>query len=530
MAMAIDAADRLKPESTSLPPGRRAALPALALWLALAIGLMMGLMPRATAASTETVRVASKRFTESYIVGEILRLTMAPVAQVRHLRGLGNTSIVFQALLAGEVDLYPEYSGTLETEILKLPQPASAQAVQAALARQGLTIAQRLGYDNGYAIAMREAVAQKLGIETLDDLARHPELRLGLSHEFIGRADGWPGLAQAYGLRQQPTGLDHGLAYQALEQGKIDAMDVYGTDARIQSLGLRLLADDRHYFPRYDAIVIARQDLAQRAPQAWQRLQTLAGRISQQDMIRMNAAAELQGQDFTSIARGFLEQGHGQEKAQAQAPAPQGFMARLFGPDLPRLALQHSLLVLASVLLASIVAIPLGVAAARLPRLGRILLPLAGMLQTIPSLAMLAMLIPLVGGIGLWPAVLALLLYALLPVMGNTATGMLALPPGLRQAGLALGLKPSQVLLHIELPLAAPTILSGMRTATIINIGTATIAAFIGAGGFGERIVTGLALNDTDLLLAGALPAAAMALLAQLAFALVERRLQSYRS
>ena len=175
-------------------------------------------------------------------------------------------------------------------------------------------------------------------------------------------------------------------------------------------------------------------------------------------------------------------------------------------------------------------ALTLGVAAARLPRLGRFLLPLAGMLQTIPSLAMLAILIPLVGGIGLLPALLALLLYALLPVMGNTATGMLALPPGLRQAGLALGLKSSQVMLHIELPLAAPTILSGIRTATIINIGTATIAAFIGAGGFGERIVTGLALNDTGLLLAGALPAAAMALLAQAGFGLLERRLRSYRS
>lgn len=513
----------------AIPPAR-AFRPARWLALALLTALLLGSAAGVKAEDQESVKVASKRFTESYIVGEILRLTMAPVAQVRHVQGLGNTSIVFQALQAGEVDLYPEYSGTLESEILKLPAPVDQKAVQAALARQGLTIALRLGYENGYSIAMREQRARDLGIRTLGDLARHPELRLGLSHEFIGRDDGWPGLSQRYGLRATVTGLDHGLAYQALEQGKIDAMDVYGTDARIQSLGLRVLVDDLHYFPRYDAIVIARQDLAQRAPQAWNKLQTLAGRISQQDMIRMNAAAELQGQDFTRIARGFLAQAQGQAsgQAQAQTPAPvkQGFMAKLFGPDLPRLALQHGLLVLASVLLASILGIPLGVAAARLPWLGRILLPLAGMLQTIPSLAMLAMLIPLVGGIGLLPAVLALLLYALLPVMGNTATGMLGLPKGLPQAGLALGLTPGQVLRHIELPLAAPMIVSGMRTATIINIGTATIAAFIGAGGFGERIVTGLALNDTGLLLAGAIPAAAMALLAQGGFALLERRLQ----
>lgn len=466
----------------------------------------------------EQVRIASKRFTESYIVGEILRETLAPVARVRHVQGLGNTSIVFQALKSGEIDLYPEYSGTLEREILKLEGPVTPQALQRKLAAQGLVIALRLGFDNGYALAMREQSAQKLGIRSLSDLARHPDLQLGLSHEFVGRADGWPGLSQRYGLQQAVTALDHGLAYQALEQGKIDLVDVYGTDARIQSLRLRVLEDDLGYFPRYDAIVVARQDLPQRAPAAWQRLLSLSGRISQSEMIKMNAAAELDGASFNRIAREFL--------GQAQAGKRQGFLDKLLGPDLPRLAIQHGWLVLGSVLLATLLGVPLGIAAARLPRLGKLLLPLASMLQTIPSLAMLAMLIPLVGGIGLVPALIALLLYALLPIMGNTATAMQATPRGLREAALALGLQPRQILAQLELPLAAPAIVSGMRTATIINIGTATIAAFIGAGGFGERIVTGLALNDTGLLLAGALPAALMALLAQAGFAWLEIRLR----
>jgi osmoprotectant transport system permease protein len=165
----------------------------------------------------------------------------------------------------------------------------------------------------------------------------------------------------------------------------------------------------------------------------------------------------------------------------------------------------------------------LGVAAVRRPRLAQPIFALAGLMQTIPSLALLAFLVAVVGAIGIVPAAIALFLYGLLPIVRNTHTGLVGVGTGLRQAAEALGLSARERLVAIELPLAAPAILAGIKTAAVINVGTATIAAFVGAGGYGERIASGLALNDSVLLLAGAVPAAALALLTQGLLELAER-------
>jgi osmoprotectant transport system permease protein len=179
--------------------------------------------------------------------------------------------------------------------------------------------------------------------------------------------------------------------------------------------------------------------------------------------------------------------------------------------------------VLGSLVAAIVAGVPLGIAAARNRKVAQPVLLAVGLVQTIPSLALLAVLIPITGAIGVWPAMVALFLYALLPIVRNTHTGMLGVPEGLRQAGRALGLEGPAILRHVEMPLAAPTILAGVKTAAVVNVGTATIAAFIGAGGFGERIAQGLALNDHVMLLAGALPAAALALALHAVFELLER-------
>ena len=485
----------------------------------------------ADAPSTDALRVGSKRFTESYILAEVVAQTAAPhsAAVPRVLQGLGNTAIVYAALRGGSIDIYPEYAGTIAQEILKSDKPLSLAEMNLALAPLGLVAAVPLGFNDGYALALREADALQLGIKTLSDLRKHPELKLGLSNEFIGRADGWKGLAQRYGLPQKPVALDHGLAYDAVAAGQIDVMDIYTTDAKIAHLGLRVLQDDLAYFPRYDAVLLMRQDVPQKFPAAWAAIGTLAGSIDEASMIAMNAQAELKGLAFDRIARDHLA---AQRQAQAGTPATplpdsnasRGFWAKLFGADLARLALQHVMLVLASVTLAALVAVPLAVLAFPHARARKALLGVTGMLQTIPSLALLALLISLLGSIGTLPALMALTLYALLPIMRNTVTGLNGVPSGLRDAGQALGLRPGQRLWFIELPLAMPSIVAGVRTASAIAIGTATIAAFIGAGGFGERIVTGLALNDRELLLAGALPAAALALLSEGLFEWIELR------
>ncbi len=392
--------------------------------------------------------------------------------------------------------------------------------MRAQLAPLGLGVDIRLGFNDGYALAMRADVAAKLGIAKLSDLARHPALRLGLSNEFIGRADGWKGLAQRYGLPQQPTGLDHGLAYDAVAAAQVDVIDIYTTDAKIDHLGLRVLDDDSGYFPRYDAVVLYRLDVPQRFPKAWAALQTLSGSVNEKTMIAMNARAELNSVAFDVIARDHLAGRAG------SAGAGTGFWGKLFGADFWRLTGQHLGLVVASVMLAMLLGVPLAVWVTPHTRWRAGVLGATGLLQTVPSLAMLAVLISWVGRIGTVPALMALTLYALLPIMRNTCTGLAEVPQGLKDAGKSLALTPLQRLWLIELPLALPTLVAGIRTATTIAVGTATIAAFIGAGGYGERIVTGLALNDKELLLAGALPSAALALLFEGLFELIALRLR----
>jgi len=470
-------------------------------------------------AQADTLRIGSKRFTESYVLGEVLRRAVEGKASVEHRPGLGNTGIVFAALKAGSIDIYPEYTGTIAKEILKVEGNPTPGDLNDALGSQGLGLAVRLGFNNGYALAMGEERARALGIRTLSDLAKHPGLKLGLSQEFIGRADGWPGLKTAYRLPYAtPTGLDHGLAYEAIASGRIDVMDVYSTDAKIERYALRVLGDDRNYFPRYDAMLLYRLDLPRRFPEAWRALEKLEGRIDERRMIRMNAAAELEGRTFAEAAA-LLD-----SDAKPQAAAQREFVDVLFGPDFWRLTGEHLLLVFVSLAASIAVGIPLGVLAAKAPKTGPVIFGVVGMIQTIPSLALLAFLIALVGTIGIVPALVALFLYALLPIVRNTCAGLVGIPRGMRQAAMALGLSTRDRMLIIEVPLALPSILAGVNTSAVINVGTATIAAFIGAGGYGERIASGLALNDNTTLLAGAIPAAALALVIQGAFELAERR------
>jgi osmoprotectant transport system permease protein len=503
--------------------------------------------------------VGSKRFTESYILGEIVRQAAQAAGETpaEHRQGLGNTAIVLNALTSGSIDVYAEYTGTIAREILKLDSVPPLAELNTRLAAMGLAAAVPLGFNDTYALAIRGDDAQAKGIATLSDLARHPELRLGLTQEFIGRADGWPGLKRAYALPfDTPRGLDHGIAYDALAAKQVDVIDIYSTDAKIARYGVRVLADDRRYFPPYDAVLLHRADLPTRLPRTWAALRRLEGRIDEAAMIRMNAAVELEGKDFATVAAAFLAQGPTGVTATPASPAAwsppgaapaagassagassaaapsattpagatrAGFLAKLFAPDFARLTFEHLRLVFLSLVASVIVGIPLGVLAARRPRLEAPVMTVTGLLQTVPSLALLAALIPLTGHIGTVPALIALALYALLPIVRNTHAALVQIPAGIVQAAQSLGLESGTILRRIELPMAARTILAGIRTSAVINVGTATIAAFIGAGGYGERIVTGLALNDHAMLLAGAVPAAALALLIEGAFHLVER-------
>jgi osmoprotectant transport system permease protein len=469
-----------------------------------------------------TLLVGSKRFTESYVLGEILVASARQTGtKAEHRPGLGNTAIVYAALRSGAIDLYPEYTGTIAREILKLDRNPPLAELNERLAALGLAAAVPLGFNNTYALAMREEAADTLGVTAISDLARRDALRLGFSQEFIARADGWAGLKAAYGLPHgTPSGLDHGLAYEAIAAGRVDVIDVYSTDAKVARYRVRVLADDRAFFPRYDAVLLFRADAPARFPAAWQRIARIGGSIDEQRMIALNAAVEIDGKSFAEAARTYFDGG----AATSSGGARRTWWQAVFAEDLPRLLREHLVLTFASLAAAVLIGVPLGVLAIRHERLGQLILGAVGVVQTVPSLALLALLIAAMGVIGFWPALIALVLYALLPIVRNTHTGLSGVRGGLRQAALALGLRGGDRLRAVELPLAWPTILAGVKTSAVINVGTATIAAFVGAGGLGERIVQGLAVNDSTLLVAGALPAAVLAILVQLVFELIERR------
>jgi osmoprotectant transport system permease protein len=502
-------------------------LPAVAIVCVLAV--LGGLSLTARAKEPGRVVVGSKRFTESYILGEIVTQTLVAAGrQAEHKQGLGNTGIVEQALASGAVDIYPEYTGTIVRELLKRDGNPSLDELNRWLAPRGLVAAIPLGFNNTYALAMSEAKAKALGIARISDLAsdKGHGLTFGLSHEFLERADGWPALQRAYAITATPLGLDHGLAYDAVAAARVDVIDVYSTDAKIGRLGLRVLQDDRAFFPQYDAVLLMRAGV-DATP-----LQKLAGSIDAATMIAMNGEVELDGRSFAETARRFLAR-RGLDSAAAAASAAAdssprdaarpGFVARLFAPDFARLAGQHLLLVFGSLIAAIAIGVPLGIAAWRWPGSAGLLLGAVAVLQTVPSLALLAFLIALLGVIGVVPALIALFLYALLPIVRNAHAGLHGVPRDMGQAALSLGMTWRQTLAFVQLPLATPTVLAGIKTAAVINVGTATMAAFIGAGGFGERIVAGLAINDRSVMLAGALPAAALALLVQFAFDAAER-------
>lgn len=498
-------------------------------WIYCLVALIWLGLAGVSQAQDATLKIGSKRFTESYILAELLAQTAQSAGQkTQVLQGLGNTAIVFEALKSGQIDAYAEYTGTIATEILKAAPDIDLRQMNTALAKHGLGVAVPFGFNDGYALAMRSKEADQLGIRRLSDLAKHPNLKLGLSNEFIGRQDGWRGLSTKYKLLQQPLGLDHGLAYTAVAKKQIDVMDIYTTDAKINHLGLRVLLDDQNYFPRYDAVVLYRLDIPQKHPAAWAAIQRLEGQIRESQMIAMNAKAELDSQPFDAIARQFLTNKNGPQTITNKASQPsslssaasflQQLWMRLWADDLWRLLGQHITLVLASVGVACLIAVPLAISIYRRAKLRTLVLGGASVLQTVPSLALLVVFIAALGSIGFWPALMALTLYAVLPILRNTCTGLAEVSKGQRGAAQALGMTRAQSLRFVELPAAMPTVMAGVRTASSIAIGTATIAAFVGAGGLGERIVTGLALNDSALMLAGAIPAAALALLSELMF------------
>jgi osmoprotectant transport system permease protein len=493
------------------------------------------------ARETRPVIIASKPFGESYILCEMFaQLLEARGFRVDRRPGLGATEIAFAALRTNAIDVYPEYTGTGLLAILRdttrrAPQSAFGYVASQFRTRFNVRWLPPLGFENTYAVSVRRETAARYALRTFSDLAKvAPQLRAGFTADFIGRADGLPGLRRAYGLRfRDVRPLLPAVKYQALAAGDVDIIDGYSTDGLIARYDLVVLEDDKRFFPPYEAAALVSPSLATDVPGAIVALSELSGRIDVGFMRALNQRLEVDGVAVSVVARAALDSlgllGARTDSARGGSvgarPSVRGsFMRAIFveRAAFAQRVLRHLLLSSVSLVLAALVAIPFGLALERRRAIAEPLVRVTGLLQTIPWIALLAYMIPELG-IGVAPALVALFVYSLYPIVRNTYSGVRDADSAAVNAAHALGMTPGQVLRYVRLPLAAPTIMAGVRTAAVINVGTATLAAFIGAGGLGEPIVTGLALSDTGLILAGAIPAALLALLVDLVLGVCER-------
>lgn len=485
------------------------------------VALLVLLCVTAIGRGQETLTIGSKSFTESVLLGEMLaeRASREGLA-VEHKSSLRGR-LVFEAVKSGAVDVYPEYTGTLLREIFADRGLSSEAELREALAGEGLAMSEPIGFNNTYAIGVMPPTAERHGLSAISDLRRAPDMTFGFTNEFIERNDGWRALRDAYDLPQTDIqGIDHDLGYQALASGAIDAKEIYTTDAKIESMGITVLGDDLGHFPRYDAVWIYRIDLAERMPAAVAAIESLTGVLDEAAMSALNAQVDVEGREERGVARNYFDTG-------GISGGTLTFNERLrqAAGEIPRRTGEHAVLVGVSMLLAIAIAVPLGVLAAHSRRFEQGVLGVSGVLQTIPSLALLALLVSLLAITGQVPTIIALFVYSLLPIVRTTHAGLTQIPQAVRDSARSLGLPRGRMLLDVELPLALPSIFAGIKTAVVINVGTATLGGFIAAGGYGVPILAGIRRMDTVLILAGMLPAALMAIVATLLLDALERAL-----
>jgi osmoprotectant transport system permease protein len=484
--------------------------------------------------------VGSKNFAENRFLAELFAQTIEhqTALTVQRRLGLAGTQVCFEALRSGAIDLYPEYTGTgLVTILGESPNPSADATLRMVrfefLHRWGLQWMAPLSFENAYAVAVPRAIAEQYDLHTISDLANvAASLHAAFGYEFLERPDGLPGLRELYGLRfASVRGMQQALKYQAAGERRIDCLDVYSTDGRLVVHDLVILQDDRNFFPPYHAAALVRQQSLEKHPEVAAALSLLSGTLSEERMRQFNMRLENDGEPVERVAADALRELGLIADSPQQAAAPRrqdrSLLPYLWSNRhaIGRHCLRHLWLAASGLLLGMLVAIPLALWLERRQRWAEALIRLIGTSQTIPSLALLAFMVPICG-IGAIPAILALWVYAIFPILRSTYTGVRHAHPPAVLAATALGMTPRQVLLQVRLPLAAPVILAGIRTAAVLTVGTATLAAFIGAGGLGEPIVAGVQAVDTTLILSGALPAALLAILVDVALGFVENRLR----
>ena len=313
LALSVDGALLLAERALGTGRSRKPLVIAVAAAL-VALGAIAAASGLASGPRDAVIRVGSKNFTEQIILGEIVaqQIERAGLSVERRLN-LGGTFICDRALRSGDIDVYVEYTGTADTAVFKNPVETDPSRVLARVRERyadgGLTLLPPLGFENTFAILVRGEDARRLGLRTIEDAAAHSaSWQAGFGYEFLQRADGYPGLSEKYGLRlaAAPRAMDLSLIYRALSQRQVDLIAGDATSGLIQAYNLFMLQDNRHYFPPYDAVPVARSATLLRYPAAREALERLAGRITIEDMRRMNHAVDADRQDPSAVARDFL--------------------------------------------------------------------------------------------------------------------------------------------------------------------------------------------------------------------------------
>jgi osmoprotectant transport system permease protein len=490
------------------------------------------------ASGGESIVVGSKNFAENRLLAEMFaRLLEAKTnLSVERRLNLAGTQVCFEALRTGAIDLYPEYTGTgLVTLLGEAPRGGATDTLNRVrrefLERFDLRWLPPLGFENSYELAVPSDLANRFDLRTISDLAAvAPDLRAGLGYEFIERDDGLPGLRETYGLRfREVRALQQALKYQAAAAREVDCLDVYTTDGRLLVYDLTVLEDDLDFFPPYQAAPLVRNATLQAHPEIGIALSLLADALDEEMMRGLNLRVQEHGEPVERVAQQALQDLGvvGPRSVDVVSSREVSFFRYLWSQrrELGLRTMEHLGLTALALLLGMSVAIPLGLLLERSGGAAETVIRLVGVTQTIPSIALLAFMIPLLG-VGPVPALAALWIYSLFPILRNTYSGVRDAPPDAVQAASALGMTDAQVLRRVRLPLAVPIILAGVRTSAVLTVGTATLAAFIGAGGLGVPIVAGLQLADTARILSGALPAAALALVVDRGLAGVEHVLR----
>ena len=489
------------------------------------------------ASSSSSIVIGSKNFLENRLLAEMFAqlIESHTTLTVERRLGLAGTQICFQALTTGGIDLYPEYTGTGLVTILGEPAMRDPSSVLNHVRsefreRWNLWWLTPLGFDNSYALALRRDRANALNIRTITDLVRAANnLKAAFGFEFIERADGLPGLKKLYGLQfHDVVGMQQSLKYEAADKGDVDILDVYTTDGRLTVYDFVVLEDDRRFFPPYDAAALVRGETLEQHPELAKVLSLLTNALSPERMRKLNFRIQEQGDTIPQVASDALHTLHLIKETQQTAATTIKESTSFFSYMWEQRTMvtvrtgEHLWLAGIGLFLGIALAIPLAFILERWRTGAETMIRIIGMSQTIPSIALLAFMIPLFG-VGALPAIMALWIYSLYPILRNTFSGLRDAAPSVVETGRALGMTEWQILRSVRLPLAAPTIMAGIRTSAIWTVGTATLAAFIGAGGLGVPIVSGLQLADVHVILSGALPVTILALIVDGLLGWIER-------